>query len=149
MAIGDPVVTGSCGAFGAECQTDVVCSDGCVQFRRGNVVQVLETRSQGGKRDVRAVTDIREEGIVKMGIVRDTENIAEERGKVVGLTKIIGEGAIKVEERVAGGGFIPSKAVEGIPVLGGVDGEMCIETCNCLAPVPAFSGSQKVADVSL
>lgn len=112
-------------------------------------MQILEARGKGGEGGVRPVADVWEEGVIKMRAVRDGEYIREERGKVVSLTEIVGKRLVVVEKRVAGSGFIPSKAMEGIPVFGRVNGEVGVEPCNCVTPIPAFFGNQKVAHVSL
>ena len=68
---------------------------------------------------------------------------------MVGLTGIVGEWSVMMEEGVVGHGFGAGKAVEGVPVPRRVNGEVGIKPCNCGVPVPAFFGSQKTAHVSL
>ncbi|XP_049775139.1 uncharacterized protein LOC126162583 [Schistocerca cancellata] len=120
VTVGDTIVTRSGVAFGAECSNEILCSDGGVKFRVWNVVQVLETRSEGRDRGVSSIADIWEEGVIELGIIRDGKHIGQVGGEVIGLTKGVREGVIIVEKRIVGGGFGSGKATEGGPELGRV-----------------------------
>lgn len=126
-----------------------MCSDGCVEVCTGDVGQVLEPRSEGGAGSVSAVTDIGEPGVIKVGAVRNGEDVGKEGRKVVSFTGIIWEGAIVEKERVWSSGLGAGEAMESVPVLGGVDRKVGIESSTCLSPVPAFLGSCVAACVSL
>lgn len=49
--------------------------------------------------------DIGKQGIIKVRIVRDGENIGEEGGKMISLTGIVRKGLVQVKEGVGGHGF--------------------------------------------
>ena len=98
VAVGDTIMTRCCVAFGPEDEYNVLCRDRSVNVRGGQLPQVLETRSKWGSRGVGAFHDGGEKRIIKVGIIRNGEDLAN----VVGLTGVVRKGAVVMERRVMG-----------------------------------------------
>lgn len=67
----------------------------------------------------------------------------------VGFAEVVGEGLVIVEERVSGSRISARKAMEGLPILAGVDGECSVKFCAGLTPFPAAFCCEEVTDMSL
>lgn len=122
VAVGNAIMTGGSVAFFGESEFDVLCCDWCVHFCAWCGVEVLEGRGKGSGRDVNALVDDGSHGVVKVGIIGDGESISEMGSEEVGFAVVIREGLVIMEEWVSRSRIFAREAMEGLPILAGVDG---------------------------